>query len=224
MSERPLWRGAAVLLILAAGGVLLYLSPLGQRLDVATLVAWARTHGDAPWALPAYFGAYILLAVLFVPTQPLSIAAVIIWGWWRGGLVELVAATAGAILPYLICRSSLREPIVARVKKYRLASQVLDRESFMLLLVLRIVPILPYPVLNYVAGLTSLRLWQYLAATVIGMIPSIFIFAYFFEALMEGMMRPRQVVGRAIIAGALLIVLIVATRLAAPRLRRRLER
>ena len=222
MSERSLWRGAAVLLVLATAGAVLYFSPLGQRLDAALLVAWAREHGESPWALPAYIAMYVILAVLFVPTQPLSIASVIVWGWWRGGLVELAAATLGAILPYLISRSSLREPIIARISKYRYVPQILERESFMLLLLLRIVPILPYPVLNYVAGVSSLRLWPYLTATVVGMIPSIFIFAYFVEALLEGVMRPRQVVTRVIIAGGLLIVLIVMGRLASPHVRRRL--
>ena len=222
MSERRLWRGAAVLLTFALAGTLLYFSPIGQRLDAAALVAWAREHGQAPWALPAYVAAYVLLAVLFVPTQPLSIAAVIIWGWWRGGLVELGAAALGAILPYLISRSSLREPIVSRISKYRYVPEILERESFMLLVMLRIVPILPYPVLNYVAGLSSLRLLPYLTATVLGMIPSVFIFAYFVEALVEGVMRPRQVVTRVLIAGGLLIGLIVLGRLAAPRVRRRL--
>jgi hypothetical protein len=55
------------------------------------------------------------------------------------------------------------------------------------------------------------------------MVPSTFIFAYFVEAIIEGIVDPGDVALRAIGAGLLLAVLIVVTRLAAPRVRRRLE-
>ena len=191
-----------------------------RELDPAAMAEWARAQRDAWWAIPAYFAAYALLTVLFIPTQALSIAAVIIWGWWRGGIIELLAATVAAILPYLITRGTLRDSVAAKVEKHRAIANVLEREGFTLLVVLRIIPILPYTILNYVAGLSSLRLTSYVAATFIGMVPSVFVFAYFVDAVARGVMNPRDVAVRVVIAGLLLLALVVATRLAAPRVRR----
>ena len=223
MNDRRLWRGAAVLLTLALIGIAVWFSPLRQQFDAAAVVAWAREYRGVWWVLPAYFGLYIALTVCFVPTQALSISSVVVWGWALGGLVELLAATTSAVFPFLIARGTLRESIVARLEKHRTVSEVLDREGFTLLLVLRVVPILPFTVLNYAAGLTSLRLWQYIVGTLIGMIPSTFIFAYFVHAVLEGVMQPRQVVTRGLLAGLLLAILIIATRLAIPRVRRWLQ-
>jgi uncharacterized membrane protein YdjX (TVP38/TMEM64 family) len=163
-----------------------------------------------------------VLDVLFIPTQALSVASVLLWGWWRGGIIELFAATTGAVLPYLIARGALREPIAARLAKHRAATAVLEREGFTLLLILRVIPVIPYTLLNYVAGLSALRLPSYLLATFLGMIPSVFIFAYFVDAMIAGAMEPREVVVRALAAGLLFAALIIVTRLAAPGVRRRL--
>lgn len=222
MTDRRLWRGAALLIALAAAGFAIFVA-FGDRLDAAELARWARQHRDEWWTLPAYFIAYAFLDIFFIPTQALSVIAVLLWGWIKGGTVELFAATVGAIFPYLIARGTLRESITARLSHHEKTARVLEREGFTLLLILRVVPIIPYTILNYVAGLSSLPLWRYLAATFLGMIPSVFIFAYFVEAVIDGIISPRDVVLRGLAAGLLLALLVVLTRLAAPRVRRRLE-
>jgi uncharacterized membrane protein YdjX (TVP38/TMEM64 family) len=223
MDDGRLWRGAAILVGLAIAGGALYLSPWQQQLDPAALVGRVRGYQDAWWAVPCYFLLYAVLNVLFIPTQALSIAAVLLWGWRRGGTIELVAATAGSIAPFLIARSALGATVEARLAPHRKAAELLAREGFTLLLILRVVPIFPYTILNYVAGLSSLRVGQYVAATLLGMIPSTFVFAYFVDALVRGAVEPRRVLHRGIAAALLLAGLVVLARLAAPGLRRRLQ-
>jgi uncharacterized membrane protein YdjX (TVP38/TMEM64 family) len=222
MQDRRLWRGAAIVMALAIVGLSVYLSPLRQHLDPAVLARAAREHRESAWAIPLYFLLYALLNVFFIPTQALSIAAVLLWGWLRGGAIELVAATAGSIVPFLIARSALRAPIAERLAGRRKAVEVLEREGFTVLLILRVVPVIPYTILNYLAGLSPLGLWRYVAATILGMVPSTFVFAYFVDAVISGVMDPRQVLNRGLAAGALLAALLVLTRLASPRVRRRL--
>lgn len=213
--------GIAIIAVAAVAGAALYFSPLRPRLDARALVAAAREN--AWWTIPAYFVLYAVLDVLFIPTQFLSIAAVLIWGWWRGGIIELFAATIGAIPPYLIARSTLRDWILDRLHAYARASEVIEREGFTLLLLLRVVPVVPYTPLNYVAGLTTLTLSRYVLATFVGIMPSTFIFAWFVQSIAAGVMRPREATLRALAAGALFAALILATRLAAPQLRRRVS-
>lgn len=185
-------------------------------------MAWSRELSSRWWAVPLFLVAYIVADVLFIPTQFLSIAAVLMWGWLKGGTIELISATVGAIFPYLIARSTMREWIESRLRRHQKARDLLEREGFTLLLLLRIVPIIPYTALNYIAGLSTIPLWRYILATFLGVIPSTYIFAYFVQAVADGVMQPRQVIVRGAVASALFAALVIATRLAALRLRPRL--
>jgi uncharacterized membrane protein YdjX (TVP38/TMEM64 family) len=190
----------------------------------AGIIEWLRASGGAWWAIPLYAVVYALFNMLFIPTQALSITAVVLWGWVNGGIVELVSATVGALFPYLIARTALRDRLQARLQKHRSVSDALNRESFTVLLLLRVVPLIPYTALNYVAGLSTISVPRYLLATFLGIIPSTFIFAYFVDATVQGVIAPRDVVIRILAAGALLAALIIATRLAAPKVRARMSR
>jgi uncharacterized membrane protein YdjX (TVP38/TMEM64 family) len=223
MIDRRLVRGAVILIALAATGAAVYLSPLGRNFDPARLAETVRAAGGTWWAIPLYLLAYAILDLLFIPTQFLSIAAVLIWGWKLGGTIELISATAGAIPPYLIARTTLRGWVQQKLAAHQKFASMIERDPFTLLLVLRVVPIIPYTPLNYVAGLASIRLPHYVAATAIGMVPSTYIFAFFVQALVDGIMEPRDVAVRGLLAGALFAALVIGTRLAAPRLRRRLD-
>lgn len=223
MNDRRLVRGAALLVALAAIGATLYFSPFGQNFDAARLAETARSMGSRWWALPLFVLAYIVLDLLFIPTQFLSIAAVLIWGWFWGATIELASATIGAIPPYLIARSTLREWVEGRLRGQRRIAEAMERDPFTLMLILRVVPIVPYTLLNYLAGLSPIRLHQYTLATLIGMVPSCYIFAFFVQAVLDGVMEPRQIALRALAAGALFGAMIIATRLAAPRVRRRFD-
>ena len=192
--------------------------------DPAGIIEWLRASGGAWWAIPLYFVLYAVFNVLFIPTQPLSITAVLLWGWVNGGVIELFAATIGALFPYLIARSTLRDRLQARLQKHRSVADALNRESFTVLLLLRVVPVVPYTALNYVAGLSTISAPRYLLATFIGIVPSTFIFAYFVDATVQGLITPREVLIRGLAAGALLAALIIATRLAAPKVRARMSR
>jgi uncharacterized membrane protein YdjX (TVP38/TMEM64 family) len=223
---------AVVIAIILLAGAAIAALLLSGRVDPNDVLEAMREYRGAWWMIPAYVAAYALLDVLFIPTQALSIAAPLMWGWKRGGIIELAAATFGSIFPYLIARSTLREWAVRKLHGHAEPGQtprhpllheigeVLEREGFTFLLLLRLVPIIPYTPLNYLAGLSSVRPVQYVVATLIGTIPSTFIFAYFVQAVAEGVMRPREVLLRVIAAGTLLAILIIATRMAAPRIRR----
>lgn len=224
MRHRPWLRGVVILAAIAAAGAAIYFSPLGKHLDAGELAAFVRESGSRWWAIPLFFLLYALLNVLFIPPQFLSIAAVLMWGWWRGATIELAAATVAAIPPYLIARSTLRKWIAERIQKHGGVAAKLDREPFTWLLILRVVPVIPYTALNYVAGLSSIRLRDYTLATLIGMVPSAYIFAYFVDATAQGLMEPRDVMWRMAAAAALFAALIIMTRLAAPHVRRRLSR
>ena len=203
-------KAAALLLPLVAAAALFAFFRSG--ITTAEVIEWAKTLRNVWWAPLAYFVAYAVLNVLFIPTQLLSIAAAVIWGWQVGATIELFAATLGALPPFFIARW-LRP---ARAARY---AALIDREGVTFLLVLRLVPILPYTALNYAAGLTPIRSIPYTFATLFGIVPSTYIFAFFVDAIVRGVLQPKDVFVRILIAGALLAALVIVTRLAASRLR-----
>ena len=92
----------------------------------------------------------------------------------------------------------------------------------MSLLLMRLVPIVPYNILNYAAGLAGIPFRTYVAATFIGTIPGIFIFTYLASSISAGLVSPRQAFVRILIAGVLLAGLAVISRLFAGKVKARL--
>ena len=219
-------RGAiigALLVVIFIGAIAIVYShreEVKSGVDVPALAALMRGRW---WAPLAFIAIYSIAAVIIFPTQPLSIAAVLIWGWRVGGVIELVGATIAAAFPYLIARGTGRRWIEPRLKQHARMAALLDRDGFMLVLLLRVTSMVPYPVLNYLSGCSTVRLLPYLAATFVGMIPSVFIFAYFVEAVAAGIMRPREVAFRVIGAGLLFALFAVLMRIAVGALRRKLD-
>lgn len=214
---------AALLLVIFIGAiaiVYLHRDEVKAGVDVTALATMMRGQW---WAPLAFVAIYSIAAVIIFPTQPLSVAAVLIWGWRVGGAIELLGATIAAAFPYLIARGTGRRWIERRLEQHARIAALLDREGFLLVLLLRVTSMVPYPVLNYLAGCSTVRLLPYLGATLLGMVPSVFIFAYFVEAVAAGIMRPREVAFRVIGAGLLLAVFAVLTRFAVGALRRRLD-
>lgn len=195
---------AAVLIVAAVASIIVFVR---SGITIPQAIEYARGLRHYWWLPIAYFAAYALLNVLFVPTQLLSVASAIIWGWALGGTIELFAATLGSLVPFAIGRW-LRPP-ADRLKP------VLTLE---LLLIFRLVPVIPYTALNYTAALSSITPIQYLLVTFLGSIPSTYIFAFFVDAIAKGVMQPRDVFLRVLLAGGVLAIFVVVTRLVAARI------
>jgi uncharacterized membrane protein YdjX (TVP38/TMEM64 family) len=121
--------------------------------------------------------AYAALTVLLVPGAPLTIAAGALFGVVGGGIVVVFGATAGAGAAFLISRRSARGA-VEQVRGARL--EALERrfggQGFPAMLLLRMIPLVPFNALNYAAGATAISTRDYMLATVTGIVPGVFVF------------------------------------------------
>jgi len=211
---------ALAIMVAALAGVGVLLVREGV-IDLRELVEQIRLLGQSPWAPVLFVAAYVILALLMIPPIVLSIAGTLIWGWWLGGLWELVGASLGAILPYLLANSLGGDWIRAKIRnRYPEIEKTLERNGAFALLLVRIVPVIPYSVLNYLAGLMKIRPVTYVLATVIGMIPSVFIFTWFVDSIAHGVMTEGEATLRVFVACALIGVMAIAGRVVIARLRR----
>ena len=115
-----------------------------------------------------------LTCALF-PGPLLAASSGLLFGTALGFPVSLAAATLGASCAFLIARrvglgavEQLAGPRVQRVRDW------IGRRGFVAVLYARIIPGMPFAVVNYAAGLTPLRLPVFAAATALGAAPRAF--------------------------------------------------
>ena len=144
--------------------------------DADALRSWIEDRGA--WAPVVFVAAYIVLTVLFVPGLILTAASGLLFGTLAGTALTVVGATIGATAAFLIGRALGRDGVEAiageRVAKL---DRWLYRRAFVSVLYLRLVPLVPFNVLNYAAGVTAIPLRLYVAATAIGIVPGSFAYA-----------------------------------------------
>lgn len=160
-----------VVLILAARFL-----PLGSWFFGAT--RWIQGQGAVGVVV------YILLyavAALVGGATPLTLAAGIIYGLWGVAIVS-PASVLGATLAFVLGRSALRKTVESRVgsnKKFAAVEEAVGKNGFKIVTLLRLSPIFPFTLLNYGLGLTSVKLWKYVLASFVGMLPGTLMYVYF---------------------------------------------
>ena len=115
---------------------------------------------------------YTAATLFFVPKNLLSIAAGGIFGMTLGTLFVLVGAMIGAIVAFLVARKIGRSSMerLAGRKISKLNTRIGER-PFVSIFLGRLIPVLPFTLLNYAAGLSSVSFIAYVGASVIGMLP-----------------------------------------------------
>lgn len=219
----PHWRRLiAIVAIGGAVGLAVWLSPLGEHLHPARVAFWLRSIDSTWWTPLLFLGLYIVFSLAFIPVLPLAVAGTLIWGWWWGGLIEVLVATIAALPPYLISRSTASAWIEAKIhERFGVNYDRVRVRATSTLFLLRLAPILPFSAVNYLSGLAAIRPIPYTIASLVGMIPSVFIFTYLVDSIASGMVTLRQASLRAILAGSALAALFVAARLIGAKLHER---
>lgn len=162
--------------ILAAG--------LHRQLSWSTLAAHEaalrRLVAEDPLlAAAGYVAAYAAAVALSLPAGALfSVGGGLLFGTVLGGVLAAAAATSGAILLFLAARSALAPLLAARAGPWLARIRPgLQRDGFSYLLALRLIPALPFWLVNLAPALVGMRLASFAAATAIGVLPGAFVFA-----------------------------------------------
>lgn len=194
--------------------VALLASRLGDFPAARAAVETMRASAEEWWALPLYAALYTLAVIFFLPLGLLSAAAALMWGWKVGGTIELVTCTLAALVPFFIARRGLAPWIERRLPK----ENVPALESPFTLFLLRLVPIVPFVALNYIAGATRVRTRDFVVTTFLGVLPSTYLFAYFVDTMAGAAVGAATHVKIAAVCVAVAVAAVVG-RWAAKRLR-----
>ena len=130
------------------------------------------------WAPLVYLVAYGQ-PVVPLPASLMTGLAGVAFGKFWGVLAALCGATLRACTEFLVARLLGRE-VVAKLLKGKAASldQQIGERGFRTVLLIRLIPNLPFDMQNYGLGFSQVRFWPYALATFLGIIPGSVAFVY----------------------------------------------
>lgn len=179
-------------LILAVLGMVLFLALGGSRYITIAAIAenarWLRhTAESRDLTAPLLFIIVNagLLMLLVVPAWFCTIVAGLLFGIWLGAACAIVGTTLGASAVFLAARAGLSGLAERAGPRAVAVAGGFRRNALSYLVFLRLVPLFPFTLVNVAAALARIPLQTFVVATVIGTIPSIFIYASFGVMLME---------------------------------------
>jgi uncharacterized membrane protein YdjX (TVP38/TMEM64 family) len=141
--------------------------------------------GLGAWGPIVFIAGYALAVVAFAPASVLTIAAGAIFGLAAGVAYVFVAAVIGSSLAFLISRYVARSAIEHRVagnQNFKAIDRAVGEQGRWIVFLLRLSPVLPFNLLNYALGLTSVRFTDYLVAS-FGMLPGTLLYVYAGKAI-----------------------------------------
>ena len=109
-----------------------------------------------------------------MPASPLTIAAGAIFGPVKGTAIVSASSTTAATVAFLIARYLARDRILATAqqnKRFAAIDRAISQNGFKFVALLRLSPLLPFSLSNYIYGLTSVDLGSYVLASWLGMLP-----------------------------------------------------
>ena len=166
-----------LLAAIALAVVAFFVLDLGRFLSLDYLrqsqASFRTLYAESPWQVRgAYFAVYVAVAALSLPGAAiLTLAGGGIFGLGWGLLLVSFASSMGATLSFLAARFVLRDSVQSKFGA-RLAelNQGVARDGALYLFSLRLIPVVPFFVINLLMGLTSLRTWTFYWVSQLGML------------------------------------------------------
>ncbi|MCK5107742.1 MAG: TVP38/TMEM64 family protein [Nanoarchaeota archaeon] len=144
-------------------------------------------EGFGVW-IPVIYCLLYLIAV-FIPHAgtAMTIVGGLLFTPAFGTALVITISSVGSIFPFLIAKKFGRERIKSKIEKtkYKKYLNRTDENSFMFILYMRLIPLIPYELQNYIAGLIDISVGKFILATFIGLLPGTFALIYLGNTLTD---------------------------------------
>ena len=176
MSRR--WLSRLAIVALLAGSVVMFRTlPVVEW--ISDLESWARAR---PIGGPlVYIVVTVISVVALTPGWiPMALAG-LLFGFLPGLVYALFAVTIGAALALLVGRTLARRWVERRIagnERMLALDDALEDQAFTIVVLTRVALVIPFNMLNYAYGLTRVRPGIFVAATAVGMLPIVAMYAY----------------------------------------------
>ena len=188
---RDLWRGAfrhvgiaaapAVGITFAAllvGALTLawYVTPLADWADPEAVGGWLKGAAQQPWAAAWVVGIFLAGGLVAFPVTILIAATAATFGPWFGFLYAVLGVLASALMTYgvgaLFGQNALRALLGERLDRIR---GKIEKHGVLAVAAIRVVPVAPFSFVNVAAGASAISLVDYIAGTLLGMLPGLIV-------------------------------------------------
>jgi phospholipase D1/2 len=186
-------------------------TPLGDYVNLASMVKLAQSLQALPFTPVAVVIGYVVAGLLMVPVTLLIGVTGLVFGPLAGGIYAIAGTTLSALVTYAIGRylgkDGVQKYIGTRMGRI---SRRLAKQGIVAMFVTRLLPVAPFTMVNILAGALQIRTRDYLIGTILGMLPGIIITVTFAHHLAEAVRHP-TIGGILLMVGlaALLIVLAI---------------
>jgi uncharacterized membrane protein YdjX (TVP38/TMEM64 family) len=135
---------------------------------------------------------------VFFPKPVLATGAGLLFGVAWGRVLAIPGFTAGAMIAFGIARGLGRDEVKARLgERLDTLERVFASRGVEATLVIRLLPVLPFTLANYGAGVTSVKAAHFALGTALGLVPSTVLAAVLGDALRD-LGSPRSIVALSI--------------------------
>lgn len=124
-----------------------------------------------------YIIAFSLVPLTFFPDSLLAILGGSLFGLYQGSIFTIIGALIGGSISFFLSRllgNRFIKP--SKNKKLLNIEEILKNQGFLTILILRLIPLFPFDLISYGAGLTSIKYNDFFFGTLIGTIPGIIVF------------------------------------------------
>lgn len=206
------YRTLALIVAVAALFAIAALVPLPTAAQVRT---WADSCG--PLLPLVFFALHTLVCITPFPRTVFTLSAGMLFGPILGLSLAITATTVSAILALLLVRALDKERIRARLTHptVRAIDTRLERRGWLAVGSLRLIAFAPFAVVNYCAGVSSVRMVPYIVATFLGIIPGTIGTVLLADALTSET-SPGQILFSAACIALGIVGLVIDTRMATP--------
>lgn len=171
LGRTQLWRPLILIIFIVGALVIAHLA--GYSKDLNQVRPWIQGLGF--WGYLAFIGIFILAAVAALPGAPITAGAGILFHPFIGVVLVSIGSTLGACLVFFITRFFARDAVavrLARNPKFIWLESLIERHGALIVFLTRLIPVIPYNILNYGLGLTAVRFSPYLLWSWLGMLPT----------------------------------------------------
>ncbi|ANU19392.1 TVP38/TMEM64 family protein [Planococcus plakortidis] len=173
------------LLLAVAIALAIWLSRSVFDVEAEGLRSWILSFGL--WAPIVYIIVYAIRPLIFFPASILSIAGGLAFGAWMGTLYTIIGATLGAMLSFVVAKtigkSIVTKDWTGNAAKFQAQ---MERNGFLYVLLFRLIPVINFDLISYMAAIAKVRFPSFALATLIGIIPGTFAYNFLGSSFVSG--------------------------------------
>jgi uncharacterized membrane protein YdjX (TVP38/TMEM64 family) len=138
------------------------------------------------WSEAFYVLLYTVAISAMLPAAVMTLLGGAVFGAWEGAVLAWLGSIGATCLAHLLARRILRSAVQRTLGEHRLLRRLRERADILALFQLRILPVAPFATLDYIAGIAGVALRRLVAATALGVIPSVVAYSFVGASLMRG--------------------------------------